>query len=113
MLTERAQKHITGRWEVSLIESSQKPGEPYVKDFQAMLRTMLINAIIEFKPDLTFSSKIGDKEFNGTWINTTNKSITLQENKLTTIYNIISLTEVDLILQTEKDSYKYTVMLRR
>ena len=50
-----------GKWDIISITSSMKPDSILIQDFDAILRTLLIGAFIDFKSDHKFVAAIAEK----------------------------------------------------
>jgi hypothetical protein len=114
IFNSKTEGKIIGRWDIQSISSSAKPDSMLLKDFNYMLHTLLINAIIEFSPDHNFNAQIAGKYYGGSWKSDSKaKTLRLKENLSEVIYTFRQVSENEIELTTRDANQDYIIKLVR
>ena len=110
----RIEENLTGRWDIISISSSEKPDSVLLKEFDSMLHTLLINAIIEFRRDHKFMAEIAGKAYSGIWeVDSRMHKIKLTEPHKESSYSMIFIRDNEMKLTGFETKQDFVIMLRR
>lgn len=109
-----AENNIYGRWDIISISSSAKPDSILMKDFNLMLRTLLINAFIDFTLDHQYDAEIAGKHYTGKWIlDSKMLKLTMTEKNKEMVYRFYQPEKTELELTGSYENKEYTIKLQK
>jgi len=105
---------LTGRWDILSISSSEKPDSVLQKEFDIMLHTLLINALIDFEKDHKFSAEIAGKVYSGKWeVDSKLRKIKLTEAFKESSYSLVFLKENEIQFSSSDAKQNFLIILKR
>ena len=112
--SSKTEDKLAGRWDILSISSSAKPDSVLIKDFNNMLHTLLINAVIEFTPDHKFNAQIAGKLYEGNWeLDPKSQTFTLTEKTRQVRYSYRLVNESEIDMSAKNGNQEYFVKLQR